>query len=111
MDKRPMNILPALIGAVCFASALTARQPPVARIDTAVMLTVVVMRDSVPLSDVTVRSGAVGQPTNARGVALLRLPPGEHSVIASRIGFIAETLTVSPISRRPTRTGVRVEFE
>ena len=62
--------------------------------DSTSALTVIVRRDTTPVRDVMVRSDSVTRYTDATGVALLRLLPGEHRVVTARIGFRAETLVV-----------------
>ena len=58
-------------------------------------LTARVSQNASPVEAATVRSGSVGSLTDARGLALLRLPLGAHTVIAARIGFAPETLSVT----------------
>ena len=90
-----MNVFLPLLHAATLTARLLAQDPIGARADSTAAVTVAVTRDGLPLSDVTVRSGEIGQITDERGGAVLRLPPGERQLIASRIGFVAETLLVT----------------
>ena len=76
------------------AAPATAHVVPVTPGDTTVAVTVTVRRDTVPLEGATVRSDRAGAQTDGRGVAVLRLVAGEHDIVATRIGFRAETLRV-----------------
>lgn len=84
-----------LFSSLFVGAPLVAQDATVTRTDSTVALTVVVRRDTMPLEDVMVRSEQVGRYTDARGVAVLRLPVGERQVITTKIGFKAETLLVS----------------
>ena len=84
-----------LVVALFAASSLFAQDTARAASDSTVALTVIVRRDTMPLDDVMVRSGEVGRSTNARGVVVLRLAPGERQVIATKIGFKPETVFVT----------------
>ena len=90
-----MRLAPGLLCAALLTLPLRAQDPTAAPADSTVTVTVLVTHDTTPLSDATVRSGATGQATDERGIALLRLRAGERCIIASRIGFIAETLLVA----------------
>lgn len=74
---------------------LAAQDTTTARPDSTVAVTVTVRRDTIPLEYVMVRSGQIGRPTDSRGVVVLRLPPGAHSVIARKIGFQPESVQVT----------------
>ena len=76
------------------AVALGAQDPTRTTVDSSIAVTVIVQRDSAGLEDATVRSGHVAAQTDERGIATLRLAPGSHDIVATRIGFRAETLQV-----------------
>jgi iron complex outermembrane receptor protein len=50
---------------------------------------------AVPVPAAVVRSGPVVAQTDVRGEATLRLAPGPHTVVAARLGFRPESLTVT----------------
>ncbi|MHB1224838.1 MAG: TonB-dependent receptor [Gemmatimonadaceae bacterium] len=86
-------LLAALASALPAAAPATAQQRPTATDsvrDTAlVSLGVLVRRDSAggePVELAMVRSGRTGAQTDGRGQATLRLPPGPHTVVASKVG-------------------------
>ena len=54
----------------------------------------IVQHDSLPVEGAIVRSGVIAATSDATGLAMLTLPPGHHHVVASRLGFTAETLAV-----------------
>ena len=58
-------------------------------------VTVEVRHDTLPLEGVRVRSARTGAHTDEAGRAVLRLPPGGHDIIAAKIGFEPETVTVT----------------
>ncbi len=74
---------------------LEAQDTTISRRDSTVAVTVTVRRDTIPLEDVMVRSDQIGRPTDFRGVVVLRLTPGTHSLIARKIGFQPESLQVT----------------
>src|SRR5687768_16235642 len=90
--------LPLLIAASCHAlAAVPTAVIPLAAQQAAgdsTSLTVSVRHEARPLVDALVRSGAIARTTDDDGVAVLRLPSGERTVIATRIGFRPETLAV-----------------
>ena len=88
-------LLVTLLSSLAATAPLFAQDTTTTRRDGAVALTVVVRRDTVPLEDVMVRSDMLGRFTDARGIAVLRVAPGERRVIATKIGFRAETLLVT----------------
>ena len=87
---------------------LGAQEPASATRDSTVNVTVMVLRDSTPLEGVMVRSAGGARYTDVRGIALHRLPPGERELIATKIGFRAETLMVT--LRPGTDTAVTMEL-
>ncbi len=58
--------------------------------------------DTVPLEGVVVRSNRVGAPTDATGLASLRLVPGPHAIITTRIGFRPDTTRLTLRARQDT---------
>ena len=54
-----------------------------------------VVHDSTPLGDALVRAGSARATTNAQGEAVLRLPVGVVTLIASRIGFRPDTAALA----------------
>ncbi|HVX40785.1 MAG TPA: TonB-dependent receptor [Gemmatimonadaceae bacterium] len=58
-------------------------------------LTVVARHDSAPVFGALVRAGRAAASTDSGGRAVLRLAPGVHDVIVSRIGLRPDTITVS----------------
>lgn len=79
----------ACFGAFTLATMAAAQQPERAR------LRVVVVRDAVPIAGAQVRSGGISARSDAEGVASLQLTPGTHHVLVARLGFLAESLTVT----------------
>jgi iron complex outermembrane receptor protein len=61
------------------------------------LLRVRVVENAIPIEGATIRIGTLGALTSAVGVAALRVGPGTHTLIAGRIGFMPETLTVSVV--------------
>ncbi len=85
-----------VLSSLPFASPpLLAQGAPAPGSDSTVTLTVIVRRDTMPLEDVMVRSEQTGRPTDARGIAVLRLPVGVREIITTKIGYRAETLLVT----------------
>ena len=74
---------------------LAAQDTTSVRPDSTVAVTVMVRRDTMPIEDVVVRSGQVRRPTDSRGVVVLRLVPGAHSVVARKIGFQPDSVQVT----------------
>ncbi len=62
---------------------------------TGVLRARVVQHDALPVEGAIVRSGAIAATSDAAGLAVLTLSPGGHRVVASRLGFSTETLTVA----------------
>src|SRR5688572_18994671 len=82
------------------ASAAALGQPTSA--DSLATITVEVRHDTVGVAGVYVRSARLGAHTDVGGRALLHLTPGVHAIIAAKIGFEPETLTVTVRARRDT---------
>lgn len=88
--------------------------PEVAATDTLATLRVLVRqagppRDTVPLESVVVKSGRVGASTDAGGSATLRLAPGPHTIISTRIGFRPDTTRLVLRAHQDTTVTVRLE--
>src|SRR5687768_1146087 len=79
----------AAIAAWALASPLAAQDP------TAVSVTVVARRDTMPVSDVLVRSDGTVRYTDTAGRVVLRLVPGEHQIVTAKIGYKAESVMVT----------------
>ncbi len=62
--------------------------------DSLVSLRVHVRQDTLPVDAAAVRSGRVATYTDAQGLAVLGLAPGERRLVAAKIGFKPETLVV-----------------
>src|SRR5690606_18787800 len=60
-------------------------------VDTLATLRVTVTHDGMPVTGALVRSERVGSLVDARGVAVLRLVPGPHRVVTSRVGLVPDT--------------------
>lgn len=63
--------------------------------DSTAIVRVRVLHDGAALGGVIVRSGTVAQQSDAAGNASLRLPPGSHEIIASRLGFVPDTVALA----------------
>lgn len=60
-------------------------------IDTFATLRVTVTHEGTPVTGALVRSDRVGALVDARGMAVLRLVPGPHRVVTSRVGLVPDT--------------------
>jgi outer membrane receptor for ferrienterochelin and colicins len=89
--------LPVL--SIAAASALGQGVPPGDSLPSA---TVDVRHDTLPVEGAQVRSGRVAAHTDEAGRAVLRLVPGAHDIIAAKIGFEPETITVTLRPRADT---------
>ena len=87
--------LRALLLSVFLGGSAAAQATGTMGVDSTIALTVIVRRDTVPVENVAVRSGAIRRSTDAGGVAVLHLPPGDRQIIAAKIGFKPETLLVT----------------
>lgn len=63
--------------------------------DSLASITLEVRHDTLPVERVRVRSGRVEAHTDERGRVALRLPSGTHHIVAAKIGFAPETVTVT----------------
>ncbi len=70
--------------------------------DSLASVTVEVRHDTVAVPAVYVRSARLGTHTDVGGRALLHLAPGVHAIVAAKIGFEPETVTVTVRARRDT---------
>ena len=87
----PLNRLLLACLTVAFASAPLDAQDSTA----AVAVTVAVFSDTTPLTGALVSSGDVVRVTDERGTAVLRLLPGVRTIVAARIGFERQRVTVT----------------
>jgi outer membrane receptor for ferrienterochelin and colicins len=55
---------------------------------------VVVRADTLPVEGAVVRAGRFARQTDAAGLAVLRLAPGAHTLVAARIGFVPDTIAL-----------------
>jgi outer membrane receptor for ferrienterochelin and colicins len=69
-------------------------------------LTVLVTHGADAISSALVRSGTVGGLTGPDGSITLRIPPGPHSVVVSRLGFAADTVQLLIFPGRDTTIAV-----
>ena len=83
----------------------TAQQPS----DSLAILRLRVTHDEKPVAGAVVRSGAVGGQTDATGSATLRLVAGTHSIIASRLGFVPDTIAITLAAGRDTSLTIALE--
>jgi iron complex outermembrane receptor protein len=70
--------------------------------DSLASITVEVRQDTLPVEGARVRSARVGAHTDRAGHALLHLTPGIHDIVAAKIGFEPETVTVTVRPRGDT---------
>jgi len=80
---------------IAFSFLLVARAPLAAQEPATATLRLIVLHDSLPVVDALIRSGTASARTNAAGVGELTLAAGTHRVIVARLGFLAESLTVT----------------
>src|SRR5687768_5783853 len=91
----PNTVMRACVRALTLVAVLVVVPPIEAQDSATVALTVEVRRDTLPIADVMVRSGQLARYTDADGRAVLRLTPREHQIVTAKIGYKAETLTVT----------------
>jgi outer membrane receptor for ferrienterochelin and colicins len=84
--------LPALAG-LAVPAILSAQDA--ARRDSLATLRVRVMHDSIPVEGAVVRDRATSRRTGRDGLAMLRLDPGPHVVVTTRLGFAPDTLALA----------------
>ena len=80
--------------------------PARAQEPTGARLRLIVRHDSLPVAAALVRTGATSTRTDADGAAELRLAAGTHRVIVARLGFFAESLTVTLATGADTSVSV-----
>ncbi len=85
----------ALLLALAVALPLAAQDTTIASADSTATVTVVVRQDTMLLEGVRVRVAEVARTTDSLGIVILRLDPGVHWVVASRIGFKPDSLRVT----------------
>lgn len=101
------------IAALLPARWARAQVPTFAAADTLGTLRVLVRQagpppDTLPIEGVVVRSGQVGASTDAAGSATLRLAPGLHAIISTRIGFSPDTTRLTLRARQDTTITVHL---
>lgn len=84
---------------------------PAALVAQAARVTVSVVSGSDPVEGVEVTVGSLGVLTDENGEAVLRLPTGEHSIVASRIGFADSRVSVVLTALRDTAVVIELEEE
>ncbi|HEX6047951.1 MAG TPA: carboxypeptidase-like regulatory domain-containing protein, partial [Gemmatimonadaceae bacterium] len=94
----PLQVVPA-------APALGQGVPPG---DSLASITVEVRQDTLPVEGARVRSGRVGAHTDRAGRAQLHLTPGIHDIVAAKIGFEPETVTVALRPRSDTTIAIEL---
>jgi outer membrane receptor for ferrienterochelin and colicins len=98
----------ALLLSVLLGGSAAAQATNTIGVDSTVALTVIVRRDTAPVADVAVGSGSIRGSTDAGGMAVLQLAPGDRRIIAAKIGFKPETLLVR--LRAGVDTSVTIEL-
>lgn len=101
-----VRLAAALIG-VAVPAASPAQDVP--RADAPATVRVRVRHDSAAAAGATVRSDVIARRTDATGVATLRLAPGAHVIITSRLGFTPDTLALTLQSGQDTTVVVALE--
>lgn len=100
----------ALLVAVLIAVPLRSQVPTAASVPApAATLRIRVLQHDVPVEAALARSGRVGRTTDADGRVTLRLVPGPHLVIVTRIGFVPDTVALVLAPRQDTSIVVRLE--
>ena len=84
----------ALLLSLLLTGSAVAQPASTARVDSTIVLTVLVRRDTTPIEDAVVRSGSMRRSTDADGTAVLQLDAGDRQIIAAKLGFKPETLLV-----------------
>lgn len=85
----------ALLLSVVLSGSAAGQAANTIGVDSSVALPVTVLRESAPVEDVAVRSGSIRRSTDAEGVAVLQLAPGDRQIVAAKIGFKPETVFVA----------------
>jgi iron complex outermembrane receptor protein len=111
--KRLIVVLLAGIASLSSSATAVAQVPAVpATSDSVATVRITVVRDTLPIEGVIVRAlGPVsrGAQTDARGLAILSLPPGEQTLVASRIGYRPDTLRLVLRARQDTTITARLD--
>lgn len=97
----------AIAAFCCTSGPAAAQQATGAVTDSTAVVTVIVRRDSTagaPYVDAAVvrSSAGVVSRTNARGQALLNLPPGQHVITVARLGFRPDSIALTVRARVDT---------
>ncbi len=92
---RHRHLSAVLVAMACAVLAPTVLRAQTPAPDLVARITVTVVHDTLPLEAALVRAGRVGAPADARGRATLRISPGTHRVIASRIGYRPDSTVIS----------------
>ena len=103
----PNLVRTALPATFCLTARLLAAQTA----DSAAVLRVTVGTPRGPASQALIRTGPLTRTTDARGVAALPLPAGQHTVVASKIGWRPDTLTLSLREGQDTSVALELEEE
>lgn len=108
----PILAIIAIIALAPLAGARAGAQVPAAT-DSLATVTVTVLRDSRPVPGAIVRALGLPRPVGAqseeRGIARLRLPPGERRLVVGRLGFRSDTLLLALRAGQDTAVVVRLE--
>lgn len=102
-SRIPVTALPLLV----LSGQLVAQIPT----DSAAAVRVTVMTAQGPAQAARVRSGVVGRTTDARGLATFGLPAGNHTVMATRIGWQPDSLTLTLRAGQDTSVTLNLEQE
>jgi outer membrane receptor for ferrienterochelin and colicins len=94
-------VLLLAVGAARFAGAQ----------DVSANLRIRVLHDSLPVAGAIVRSGRVAGQTASNGEVTLRLPPGAHAVIVTRLGFVPDTIAVTLAANQDTTVVSELEAQ
>ena len=97
------------LGASPSPVCLAAQEVP--RRDSLATLRVRVIHESVPVQGAIVRGGATGGQTARDGVATLRLAPGPHVIVTTRLGFSPDTLGVALTAGQDTAVVVALRAQ
>ena len=94
-------VLLLAVGAARFAGAQ----------DVSANLRIRVLHDSLPVARAIVRSGRVAGQTASNGEVTLRLSPGAHAVIVTRLGFVPDTIAVTLAANQDTTVVSELEAQ
>ena len=68
-----------------------------------------VTHNDAPVAGAVVRSSAAGSQSDSTGHATLRLTPGPHSIIISRLGFVPDTVSIRLTASQDTSLTIALE--